>query len=52
LQRRGDERQRGLGNTGARRQPLGELLQTIVSQQLANEAEENWALFDLPDQEL
>ena len=52
VQRGREQRQRRLGHAGTRRQRLRELLQTIGSEQLADEAEEDWALFDLPDHEL
>jgi hypothetical protein len=52
VQRRREQRQSRFGHARARRQCLCELLQTIAAEQLADEAEEDWALFDLPDHEL
>ncbi len=49
VQRRDDERQRGLGDAGARRQRFRELRKPLVLEQLAHEREENGPLFDIPD---
>jgi hypothetical protein len=49
VQRRDDERQRGLRDARAGRQRRGELLQALGLEQLAHEREENGTLFDVSD---
>ena len=49
VQRRHDERQRRLRDACAGRQRLGELLQALALQQLADEREQHGALFDVSD---